>query len=903
MYKIDVLPTLVIGRQDDSMVDEVIIDCSAWADNNPALTNYRVEMSIGGVKFAPLRQSYAEGVLKWEISQQDTAVAGEGRYEIVATGAGGHHKTSASATVYVNRRIPGRALAVPPDYVQPLLDRIAEMLAGAGGGSVTPEQIQQAVDNYLAENPAADETARQGVAKNAEAISQLSEEFNDFKESGGAGVAIDATLTQEGQAADSKAAGDAIQKLQDVSGSTSGINISIADNDTATIKSLRVTAVNKPQNNGAPGNIIAIGIPSGIAVNGGNDEASVLNGSRFCATVPPAKLETYANYTAEDGAKYIADVRDWSNGIDYRHLARLAFTGSTAGWVLFYDKPGVFVYSLNSVRPCAGADNNVQYVVQCSHYKAVTRGELYSNLSTIHDTHNFCCGARDKQFVVADSRFQTVKDFCAYLKEQYEAGTPVEMLYVPASVVEEQIPDREQTAYSQFVLPVGATVRGQHSENYVELEYWKDFIGKAYVDEKTKTIGAQEKKYVTPEDYGAYGDMSQDDSAAISACINAAVAQGLPIKMYGKYKVSQPIEFGAHSGLNVEINSVLYTGTDAAIRLAGCNNIISVGRIESYGRGIYVYTNGTNVYCNSFTIGEIVAENNCIEQFANARGIWQNRFAFSALRAGANSMCIYSHKEGTGSFCTENTYRGGQCASGLWGVHMQEGNSKIENVQFEGVMNGIHIYNGSCNNIYGCRYAELLYQQHGTLLKLSGEMFGNRFAGNAMIYYECIDVSEMSTGQVSTVDSQNLGSVLSKIDGVIAVQSGESVTSRAVVGAGAYVQQNGLVLIPMDKDIATITQTPYAPITTDCRVPDIFKIAAENCVINLDRSYISFGHNDIIIDQREEGKTAMVYDYRGTLIFDGGAVGNGVYRLLCVKTDREKPVNNSNNVWEVYKQA
>ena len=50
---------------------------------------------------------------------------------------------------------------------------------GGTGGGVTPEQIQQAVDNYLEENPVEP-------------------------------TQIDATLTQSGQAADAKATGDAI---------------------------------------------------------------------------------------------------------------------------------------------------------------------------------------------------------------------------------------------------------------------------------------------------------------------------------------------------------------------------------------------------------------------------------------------------------------------------------------------------------------------------------------------------------------------------------------------------------------------------------------------------------------------------------------------------------------------
>lgn len=250
MHKIDAMPALIIGRRDDSGVQTIYFDCSPWSENYPVLSKYRLEMSINGTKFAPLRQSYDNGVLTWTVSEQDTAVAGAGRYEITATGEDGQRKTSASATVYVEDRVPGTALGVPPDYVAPLLDRIAEIIAGAGGGNVTPEQIQQAVDSYLAENPVkvdeqdptvpdwakrpkkptytaqevgalpadaeiVDNAARQGVQGNAEAISQLSEDFNDFKENGGAGVAVDATLSQEGQAADAKAVGEKVKALSE----------------------------------------------------------------------------------------------------------------------------------------------------------------------------------------------------------------------------------------------------------------------------------------------------------------------------------------------------------------------------------------------------------------------------------------------------------------------------------------------------------------------------------------------------------------------------------------------------------------------------------------------------------------------------------------------------------------
>ena len=64
---------------------------------------------------------------------------------------------------------------------------------GGTGGGVTPEQIQQAVDNYLEENPVEP-------------------------------TQIDATLTQSGQAADAKATGDAIEAARNTTLETSNEN-------------------------------------------------------------------------------------------------------------------------------------------------------------------------------------------------------------------------------------------------------------------------------------------------------------------------------------------------------------------------------------------------------------------------------------------------------------------------------------------------------------------------------------------------------------------------------------------------------------------------------------------------------------------------------------------------------
>ena len=85
---------------------------------------------------------------------------------------------------------------------------VAAMLAGNVGGVTSVNGKSGAVTLAAGDIKRKDETTVE------DALGNLYEEFNDFKENG-AGVAVDATLTQEGQAADAKAVGEKVKALTD----------------------------------------------------------------------------------------------------------------------------------------------------------------------------------------------------------------------------------------------------------------------------------------------------------------------------------------------------------------------------------------------------------------------------------------------------------------------------------------------------------------------------------------------------------------------------------------------------------------------------------------------------------------------------------------------------------------
>lgn len=95
-YSIDRLQPLTLGRVGDHGIAHIPIDCSAWMNKYPTLTSFYIQaVTPSGVTYIP--DTTMEGdVLIWNITEQDTAQAGYGEYWVVAEGADGMKKKSAS---------------------------------------------------------------------------------------------------------------------------------------------------------------------------------------------------------------------------------------------------------------------------------------------------------------------------------------------------------------------------------------------------------------------------------------------------------------------------------------------------------------------------------------------------------------------------------------------------------------------------------------------------------------------------------------------------------------------------------------------------------------------------------------------------------------------------------------
>lgn len=158
------LQSIVLGREKDSGVKTIKIDCSEWKENFPQLTKYRIEVtSPNGIIYCP-EVTMNEHILTWPITKSDTALTGKGAYQIVATGENGERLTSAHLSLNIYSIMPGTAQETPPEYIESWIQNIvdtaerAELAAkkaedAAAGIVITPEEIQSAVDSYLIKNP------------------------------------------------------------------------------------------------------------------------------------------------------------------------------------------------------------------------------------------------------------------------------------------------------------------------------------------------------------------------------------------------------------------------------------------------------------------------------------------------------------------------------------------------------------------------------------------------------------------------------------------------------------------------------------------------------------------------------------------------------------------------------
>jgi len=140
------LETVKLGRQGEHLTQQVLIDCSAWLSNT-ALTG--CQLLIAAIRpgeneiYLPIVTT-SNGVITWDIRDQDTAKGGWGRGEVRAM-KDGKIKKSAVFRTRVEPSLEGSGggtPVTPPDWAQAILESVTAAQAAAEAAAASAAQAE-----------------------------------------------------------------------------------------------------------------------------------------------------------------------------------------------------------------------------------------------------------------------------------------------------------------------------------------------------------------------------------------------------------------------------------------------------------------------------------------------------------------------------------------------------------------------------------------------------------------------------------------------------------------------------------------------------------------------------------------------------------------------------------------
>lgn len=509
--------------------------------------------------------------------------------------------------------------------------------------------------------------------------------------------------------------------------------------------------------------------------------------------------------------------------------------------LLFYDSAGKQISFKNLFCGENGSDVSARVTVPAN---AASFGIWWNVQSPGGETHN--------------------ADVCAVL---YDAAAAIQ-------AGTEDVP-RDAAAVSFFPVPVsGFSYR-------VSI---KDYIDRYGGGENALTFDAL--GYLTPEMFGAKGDYSTDDTAALNACLQAAAKRNLPVRGFKRYKTSEPVSIAGRN-MDVDINTIRYKGTDTAVTVEGWWNRVRIGRIYSDGIGLTIQSANDSTVYNQITLNDVISkEAHGIVVANGGNPIFQNQIQFARIlgskKAGTHGITY----AGDGGSCAECTFTGGQISGYDYAVKLHSGNHKFYNIHVESNMEGgFWIIGGGCL-ICGDRHAESSRDGKYCFLKVTTDNTMHAVDVNGQYTSACrmpvneIDLSEVCLTEGSEpIDNGHYFSLNCPISPGIYYQSNEHKTHY--LSDGAKLWGGNIILNPTFQVYRKVTEAVFDNRVNDQHLqplPTTFEIGAENCQIYLHASYCFMGYATFEVIQTESYQ-ADFYDWRGTKIFSGADHGAGRFRL------------------------
>ena len=447
---------------------------------------------------------------------------------------------------------------------------------------------------------------------------------------------------------------------------------------------------------------------------------------------------------------------------------------------------------------------------------------------------------------------------------------------------------------------------------------------KTYIDNLEVDVLA-ELPFVTPEHFGAVGNGVVDDSTALQACINYALANNanpLVVRGYGIYKISSGLTIRARY-MDLYINTIIYTGNDVAVTLGGYDNDFRFTRVDATSGG----ANAVGIRCtstdypasqldgysyNKLTCSYIMSNGNTLEiihpSTAVSESNYYNVFHFLYQRSN-NANVMYTN---SGRLNEIDIY--GKVVRASNGYLLYEdrhlGSESLRLHQFSlesGLQNGVY---GNAQLIE-CRTRELIDKRGrnapdvgilfdfsgvtpcSALIRSGGIDLTSVKVDNAITYSQKLQrVKEVfENGGTATAAWSQLGTSSQPVTILedCTRSAGDKMTTndsqRFLPKGDMVVYENHVAFKPLEEWYYQVnTSSLVIQLTSennyDYITPTVFDINVASTDIYLDYSYCCFALNEFDVIQYSN-KTARVFDKLGNMIFDGSSLGAGVYHFKC----------------------
>ena len=348
---------LLLGRVGENRATRVLIDLKSILSQYPdAIASITVKQPGRAEYPATVKQE--GGILTWEITRADIGdKAGSGQAQITIQDADGTVIKTAIACTRISESL-GDATAPAPDPVENWIDKatgtLADVERAGNAAQAVADEVQRRLDNgdFVGPQGPQGDTGETGpIGPQGPKGEKGDKGDTGAKGEPGKDAVIDATLTQEGEAADAAATGKRLAEIEKavaekadkarqniLIGSETGNPVSVSDAFSAPLCGLTVYGKSTQDGTPSPDNPV----PIVSAGDGGTILVMVGDGADGQQTItlqtpnglPGIPVTSGGNYTDQSGQQWVCDEVDLKRGVKVQRvsavdLSTCKITGTT----------------------------------------------------------------------------------------------------------------------------------------------------------------------------------------------------------------------------------------------------------------------------------------------------------------------------------------------------------------------------------------------------------------------------------------------------------------------------------------------------------------------------------------------------------------------------------------------